>query len=349
MNAQAIWSLLKETFTQWNEDKAPRLGAALAYYTIFSLAPLLVIAIAVAGFFFSEAAAANELINQVEQLAGPEVAGTVGLMIENASRPGAGIVATVVGIVALLFGASGVFGQLQDALNTIWNVEPKQGRGIGGFIKDRFLSFAMVLGVGFLLLVSLVLNTFLATLGNWFQAALPGGGLVWGVVNFVIALAVTTLIFALIFRVLPDVEIAWGDVWIGALATAVLFSIGRELIGRYLATAGATSVYGAAGSLVIVLIWVYYSALILFLGAEFTQVYANRYGSRLKPADGAQPLSAEERRQQGLPPQEQPSRAGQAPAGAGDGDAPPALRRSPGALAGLLVGFLLGTRRRNRK
>jgi membrane protein len=209
-------------------------------------------------------------------------------MIQRAEQPSTGLVATVVALVTLLFGASGVFGQLQDALNTVWGVEPKVGRGVWGFIKDRFLSFVAVVGTGFLLLVSLVLSSALAALGKWFSGVLPLPEVVLQALNFMVSFVVITGLFALIFKVLPDARVAWRDVWVGAALTAALFTIGKFAIGLYLGKSNVASAYGAAGSLVIVLVWVYYSAQILLYGAEFTQVYANRLGERIVPAPDAQ-------------------------------------------------------------
>ena len=300
LTARNIFQLLKDTFSDWNEDKAPRLGAALAYYTIFSLAPLLVIAIAIAGFAFGQQAAQGQIIGQMRGLVGDQGAEMIQTMIESSRQPSAGIIATVIGVVTLLLGALGFFGQLQDALNTIWEVAPKPNRGILGIIKDRFLSLTMVLGIGFLLLVSLVISAVLAGVGSFLNTLFPGAELVLQVVNTVISFIVITLLFAMIYKILPDVEIAWHDVWIGAVITTVLFLIGRFLLGLYLGRGTVGSTYGAAGSLIVVLVWVYYSAQILFFGAEFTQVYANKYGSRVTPAGGAVPVSPEMRAQQGL-------------------------------------------------
>lgn len=306
------WDLIKTTIKEWQEDKAARLGAALAYYTIFSLAPLLVIAIAVAGLVFGQEAAQGQIMNQIAGLIGPQNAQLLQTMIQNASQPGTSIVATVLGLATLLLGATGVFGQLQDALNTMWEVQPKPGRGLLGLIKDRFLSFAMVLGTGFLLLVSLVLSAALAALGTFVGGLLPAPGLVLEVINFIVSFGTITLLFAAIYKLLPDVKIAWRDVWIGAVVTALLFTIGRTLIGVYIGRTSTASTYGAAGALVVILLWTYYSAQILFLGAEFTQVYANRYGSRVQPARGAVPVTEEARAQQGVPHREEVGQAAHA-------------------------------------
>lgn len=301
MKPKIIVELLKETFKEWQEDKASRLAAALAYYTAFSIAPLFIIAIAIAAVVFGQEAAQGGIFQQLKDLIGSEGAAAVETMIENSRKPAEGTIATIISVVILLFGASGVFGQLQDSLNTIWEVAPKPGRGIIGFIKDRFLSFTMVLGIGFLLLVSLILSAVLAGLSNFLGDLIPGLTLLWNTLNFFISFGVITVLFALIFRVLPDAKIAWGDVWFGAGITALLFTIGKSLIGLYLGNSSVGSTYGAAGSFVVLLLWVNYSAQILFFGAEFTQVYANKYGSRIVPAKNAIPVTEEARAQQGIP------------------------------------------------
>ncbi|WP_416674565.1 YihY/virulence factor BrkB family protein [Egbenema bharatensis] len=318
MKVSAFFPLLKETFSEWMEDKVPRLAAALSYFTVFSLAPLLVIAISVAAIFFGEDAARGQIVGQIQGLVGQEGAAAIETMITNADQVEGGVFATVLGIVTLLIGASGVFGQLQDALNTIWEVAPRPGRGIAYFIRSRFLSFGMVLVIAFLLLVSLVISAVVAGIGTYMTDVAPGLSALWELANFAISFGVITLLFALIYRVLPDVEIAWGDVWIGAAVTAFLFTVGRTLIGIYLGSAAVGSAYGAAGSLVVILVWVFYSAQILLFGAEFTQVYARRYGSRIRPAPIAVDLSDEGRVQQGIPRNEYvkevaESEAGQAP------------------------------------
>lgn len=287
MKFSTLKDILKTTFKEWTEDKAPRLGAALAYYTIFSLAPLLIIAIAIAGLAFGEQAAQHQLQEQIRGMVGSQGAEAIQTMIAKASRPSSGIVATIIGLVTLVLGASGVFSQLQDALNTIWEVKPKEGRGIKGIIKDRVLSFTMVLGIGFLLLVSLVLSAVLAALGSFLNTLMPNMSILMQIANIVISFAVITLLFAMIFKLLPDVEVSWRDMWLGAALTAVLFTIGKLAIGLYLGHSSATSVYGAAGSLVVLLLWVYYSAQILLFGAEFTQVYAMKCGSKCRPKNGA--------------------------------------------------------------
>jgi membrane protein len=301
MNAKAIVGLLKETWTEWQEDKASRLAAALAYYTAFSIAPLIIIAIAIAAVVFGEEAAQGGIEDQLRGLLGPQGANAVEEIIKNSDKPKEGSIATIISVVILLFGASGVFGQLQDSLNTIWEVAPKPDRGIMGFIKDRFLSFTMVLGIGFLLLVSLLLSAVLATLSNFLGHLIPGLTFLWSILNFLISFGVITVLFALIYRVLPDAKIAWGDVWIGSIITALLFTIGKSLIGLYLGNSSVGSTYGAAGSFVVLLLWVNYSAQILFFGAEFTQVYANKYGSRIVPTSNAEFVTDKARANQGIP------------------------------------------------
>jgi membrane protein len=270
------FDLFKQAFIEFGEDKAQRLGAALAYYTIFSIAPLLLIAIAIAGMVFGREAAQGEIFAQLRSVLGPAAAETVQEMVQGAAKPKSGTIITVVGIATLLFGAAGVFGQLKDALNTIWNVEPEPQSGIMALIKDRFLSFAMVLGTGFLLLVSLVFDSVIAAAGHFLGDRLPGGEVLWQGVQLVVSLGMVTVLFAMIFRFLPDVHPQWGDVWLGAAFTALLFVIGKFALGLYLGKSAIGSSYGAAGSLVVLLLWVYYSAQILFFGAEITQVYARR-------------------------------------------------------------------------
>ena len=305
MTPLRLWDLVRKTLTEWQEDRAPRLAAALAYYTAFSLAPILVIAIAVVGVVFDRQAAREQVVRQINSLAGPQGAELVDSMLNAAQDMGENVLATVFGLLALIFGATGVFGQLQDALNTMWEVAPKPQKGITGFIKKRFFSFTMVVGVGFLLLVSLAISAALSALSEWSVGLLPGLEAVMQGINFVVSLLVITLLFALVFKYVPDAEIAWWDVWLGAGVTALLFTIGKLLIGLYLGNTDVTEGFGAAGALVVILLWVYYSAQISFFGAEFTQVYANAYGSRVVPDEDAVALSEEARLQQGMPREEQ--------------------------------------------
>ena len=278
-------SLLKQTFSEWLEDKVPQLGAALAYYTVFSLAPLILLLLAIVGFLFRNdpAGAWQKVTEQMSYFLDKSAIDVVQGIAQKASQPNKGVVATSIGILLALFGASGVFGQLQDALNTIWGVKTKPGVGIMGFIRSRFLSFAMVAGVCFLLLVSLVLESLLKSLSHYVQAMLPGGIVIALVVYSIFDLGVVVLLFASIFKFLPDVKIQWRDVWIGALMTAIFFAVGKWALGLYLGSGAAASAYGAASSLITLLLWIYYSSQILLFGAEFTQVYAARAGRALVP------------------------------------------------------------------
>ncbi|MBV8887521.1 MAG: YihY/virulence factor BrkB family protein [Chroococcidiopsidaceae cyanobacterium CP_BM_RX_35] len=300
MNLKVVWWLLQETYTEWQQDKAERLAAALAYYTVFSLAPLLVIVIAIAGSVFGQQAARGQIVAQIQGLVGRQGAQFIQTAIQNANKPHAGTIASIISIVVLLLGASWVFGALQDALNTIWEVQPKPGRGMFTTIRSRFLSFTMIIVIGFLMLVSLVVSAGLTAATNFLGNALAGFDWIWRLVNFIISFGVVTLLFALIYKVLPDAKVAWKDVWIGAVITSLLFTIGKFLLGLYLGNGSFGSSYGAAGSLVVILAWVYYAAQILFFGAEFTQVYARKYGSRIVPNENAVPMSDEARAQQGL-------------------------------------------------
>jgi len=277
LTPRVVWSLLGETFFEWSEDRAPRLGAALAYYTVFALAPGLILIIALAGLLLGKEAAQGQIIGQVEDLVGEAGAQAVLAAIESARNAGGSLLATGLGVVTLLFGLWGVFGELQDALNTIWGVTTKSGRGVLGVIKQRFWSFTMVVGIGFLLLVSLAASAWLAAFGTFFSRLLPLPAALMETTNALLSFVVITFMFAVIYKLLPDVTIAWRNVWTGAAVTAVLFTIGKTLIGLYLGRSSVASVYGAAGSLIVILLWVYYSAQIVFFGAEFTKVYARRF------------------------------------------------------------------------
>ncbi len=304
-----LFSLLKETFQEWKEDKASRLAAALSYYTIFSLAPLLLVAITIIGFVVDPADIEGELYTRIEDLVGEDGASMVETMVTNAALSESKGLAAVVSVVTLLVGATGVFIALKDSLNTIWNVKPAPGRGLVGLIKDRLLSFSLIPAIGFLLLVSLVVDTVLSAIMNSASDLFPSD--LWmiaiRVVSIVLSFAVVTGLFAIIYKVLPDVKIAWRDVWVGAAVTALLFTIGRFAIGLYIGNSGTASAYGAAGALIVILLWIYYAAQILFFGAEFTQVYARRFGTQLEPEDSAIRLTDGERAQQGLAPRERPA------------------------------------------
>ncbi len=281
-------SLFRKTAEEWIQDKCPQLGAALAYYTIFSLAPMVLVLLAVFGLIYGGSEQAREKItDQLRYFLDPSGVKVFQDIAANASEPKGGILAAAFGIIVALFGASGVFGQLQDALNTIWGVKAKPGGGIWGFLRARFLSFAMVGGVCFLLLVSLTVESVLRGLNTYLENMLAGGHFLALAVFFIFDLAVIILLFAMIFRYLPDVKIGWRDVWLGAALTAVLFAVGKFILGLYLGSGAAGSAYGAASSLITLLLWIFYSAQILLFGAEFTQVYSNTYGSQVKPQQHA--------------------------------------------------------------
>jgi membrane protein len=288
MRAREAWNIAKETAKDWLDDDASTLAAALAYYALLSLAPLLVISVGVAGWFLGPEAARGRVAGELSNIVGGEAAQGIQAVVASAEEPKRGVIGAVVGMVTLFIGASGVFGQLQTSLNTIWEVKPRADRGVLGQLKDRFFSFTMVLGVAFLLLVSLVLSSMLSSFGTVLADTLPGGATLWQVINFTLSFGVVTLLFALIFKVIPDAKIQWRDVWLGAAVTALLFSIGKQLLGLYLGKAAVGSSYGAAGSIVALVVWVYYAAQILFVGAEFTQVQARRRGASIEPSKNAE-------------------------------------------------------------
>jgi len=284
-----VFALFKNTFNEWLEDKAPQLGAALAYYTVFSLAPLVLLLLAVVGVIFRNdpATASSKITQQMGYFLDRSAVDVVQQIAQQAAQPTKSILASAIGIALALFGASGVFAQLQDALNTIWGLKAKPGAGLWGFIRARFLSFGMVAGVCFLLLVSLTVESVLQAFFHDLQGMFPGGGFVALTGYFVFDFVIVATLFAMIFRFLPDAKIRWRDVWIGAALTAIFFLIGKWALGLYLGSGAAGSAYGAASSLITLLLWVYYSAQILLFGAEFTQVYTNQFGSRIEPAEYA--------------------------------------------------------------
>ncbi len=281
MSWKRIWRLLKETIDEWQRDRVDQMAAALAYYTLFSIAPLLVIAVAVAGAVFGEEAARGEIVAQIQGLLGKAGAEVVQTALANTQNPqaGNGIVASIISTLALFFGASGVFIQLQDSLNAVWNVEPSPQAGVKAVVRKRIFSFAMVITIGFILMVSLVVSALLAGISTFTDRLFPSLEIFWKFFNVAISLGVFTVLFALIYKYLPDINIAWKDVLVGALFTSILFSIGKELLGLYLGNGSFGSTYGAAGSVVTVLAWIYYSVQIMLFGAEFTQVYTRKYGS----------------------------------------------------------------------
>lgn len=298
---QEVWTLLKETASEWSAHNAPRLGAALAYYALLSIAPLLILLVAICGLVFDKNTAEHQLLAQVQDMVGPSAAKSLKAVLDNAHQTGSGIFASAVALITLLFGASGVFVELRDSLNTIWNAPPRPTSTWRDIVLQRLVSFGMVLALGFLLLVSLAMSTALAVITKFFEGYLPMKAAVWGeVANFIIPLIAISILFALIFKFVPDVPVDWRDVAIGAVATALLFQIGKALLALYLATAGVGSTYGAAGSLVAFVVWVYYSAQIFFFGAIFTQVYAKMFGSKsprgpLKPLPSKPTLAAKQR------------------------------------------------------
>lgn len=342
-------NLFKETYRQFGEDQAQHLGAALAYYTIFSIAPLLLIAVAIAGFVLGRSAAQGQVMGQLSQTVGPSSARMLQDMILHAARPRAGTIATIIGVVMVLLGASGVFQQLKYSMNAIWNV-PLQKSGIMATIKRDALSIAMVFGVGVLLLLSMVVESALHVMAKYAVGALPGGTVLWEIIQLVVSAAIITVLFAMIFRVLPDTHVEWKDVWLGAGFTAILFVIGKFLLGLYLGRASVSSGYGAAGSLIVLLLWVYWSSQILFFGAEFTQVYACKHGSRIGDTSKAdarrstaaaattaqQPTEEVAKRPKLLPAYAKTSESGGGKKGGG-------LKLALGGIAGMFVGALVGS------
>jgi membrane protein len=274
-------SLLKETTGAWSEDYAPSMGAALSYYSLFSIAPLLLIVISIAGLVFGEEAARGALFDQLQGLVGEESAKAVEGLLQAADKPTQGLVSTIIGIAVLILGAMTVFGELQNALDRIWRAPARlKASGLWSLLRTRLLSFGMILGVAFLLMVSLVLSAALAALGKWWGPAFGGWETLAHAVDLLVSFGLITVVFALIYRYIPRVHVAWHDVWLGAAVTSLLFTIGKFLIGLYLGKAGVASTFGAAGSLVVLMVWVYYSAQIFLFGAEFTWVYAHQLGSR---------------------------------------------------------------------
>jgi membrane protein len=283
---QDVKHLVVDTWKEWQKDEATRIGAALAYYTTFSLAPLLVVATSVAGLVYGKEAAMGEVAKQLENMLGAAGAEQVQTMLANAHSQGGNLIATVVGTVAVIVGCTTVFIELQAALNRMWEAPKKESSGILDTLKTRGLSFGLVLVIGFLLLVSLMVSAALSGAGDALGARVELPPAVLSVINFLISTAVIAGLFALLYKVLPDQKIAWGDVWVGGVVTALLFSLGKALIGLYLGHSSVASTYGAAGSLAIVLIWIYYSSQLILFGAEFTQVYARRHGSHAQGRPG---------------------------------------------------------------
>ncbi|HLJ45094.1 MAG TPA: YihY/virulence factor BrkB family protein [Bryobacteraceae bacterium] len=278
-----IRALLSESLDAWNRHKAPRLGASLAFYTLLSLTPLLLVMVTIAGVAFDRRAAEGEIVQQVNDLVGPAGAKAIAALLESSRNTTHGWFATIIGLVTLLFGASGVLIELRDALNTIWEVPPRVTSGFATvkvFIRERLFSFALVLAIGFLLLVSLIVSAWIAALGTFSQSFVPAEETVMHIGNLLVSFIITTGLFAAIYKVMPEVRIEWTDVIFGGAVTSLLFNVGKLLIGLYLGKAAFASAYGAAASVVVFIVWVYYSGQVFFLGAEFTKVFANHYGSR---------------------------------------------------------------------
>jgi len=288
MTPKQLWNVAKQALGGWWNDNVPRMGAALAYYTLFSLAPILIVAIAIAGLAFGPEAARGQIVTQIEGLVGLDGARAVQAMLEGAAKPSSSIAATIVGVITFFLGATGAFLELQNDLDAIWRVKPKsRGNFLRDLLMQRLISFGLVLGFGFLLLTSLVVSAVLAALHTYMGNAFPGVAVLWEALNVVVSLTVITLLFAMIYKVLPDVKLGWSDVWVGGLVTAGLFTIGKFLIGLYLGTSAFASTYGAAGSVIVVLVWVYYSSQIILLGAEFTRAYVEEFARRPPPEDFA--------------------------------------------------------------
>ncbi len=283
---KALGDILRETVSRWVQDNAPHLAAAIAFYTIFSIAPILVLIVSIAGLFFGEQAARGEIVSQIQNWTGSNGAVIIQALIRSAGAPGSGMLATFLAIVFLLVGASAVFVEIKGSLNVIWRVTDSAATGIRGFIRARLISFLMILVLGILLMLSMLLGTALSIAVDMFRELLVHSRLFWRAGDILISLLLASLLFAVIYKVLPDTDVEWGDVWIGSAATAVLFTIGKYLISLYLARSSMASVYGAAGSLAVFILWVYYSAQIFLFGAELTAVYARRYGSRTRESRG---------------------------------------------------------------
>jgi membrane protein len=298
MQPTSLVAMGRQSITAWVDDYAPSMGAALAYYSLFSIAPLLLIVVSIAGLVFGPDAARGEIFGELRDLVGDQGADAAQGLLQSVNKPAQGIVGTVVGIAALLVGAASVFGELQDALDRIWRAPPRPGSGLWNLLRTRLVSFGMVLGVGFLLIVSLVASAAIAAVAKLYAGAFVGWSIVAEGLNFALSFAVVTATFAMIYKLLPRVPIGWRDVWTGAAVTSLLFAIGKSLIGVYLGRSGFASGFGAAGSLIVLLVWTYYSAQIFLLGAEFTHVYAHARGTLRDPAvaaamTGASAASAE--------------------------------------------------------
>ncbi len=315
---QTWWTLVRTAIASWLDDYAPSMGAALSYYTVFSLAPLLLIVVSVAGLVFGEDAVRGELFSQLQGLMGADAAKAVQDLLASVNKPTQGVFATVIGIALLLFGATTVFGELQDALDRIWRAPARKKGGLWLLLRARLLSFGMILGLAFLLMVSLVLGAAISALGKWWGPAFGGWEALLQIVNLVVGFGLTTAVFAMIYKMMPRVHVRWHDVSLGAIVTSLLFTIGKFLIGLYIGKSGVASGFGAAGSLIVVFIWVYYSAQIFLLGAEFTWVYAKTLGS-LRSVEGVVEVA------------QKAARADEAPTRSGDPQTPASAGQDSGA------------------
>jgi len=284
LTPRALGAVFVGAVAGWWNDDVPRMGASLAYYTLFALAPILVVAIAIGGFVFGAEAVRGEIVGQIQGLIGRQGGEAVQAMLEGAARPRTSVLATIAGVLTFFLGATGAFLELQTALDAIWRVKPKEDTSfVRALVRQRLISFGLVVALGFLLLTSLLVSAALAAIHNYLGNAFPGVVVLWEALNVMVSLGVITLLFALIYKVLPDVRLRWSEVWVGALVTAGLFSIGKLVIGLYLGTASVASTYGAAGSVVVILVWVYYSSQVILLGAEFTRAYVDQFGRRPAP------------------------------------------------------------------
>jgi membrane protein len=342
---KSIFELLRDAGQAWAQDKASLLAAAIAYYTVFSLAPLLVFSVAMAGFFFGEAAVEGQIVTQIEGAVGREAAVLIEGLIENAQQGGGGVFATIISTALLFLGASGVFNQLKAALNRIWGIQLEPAKGLQGVInlvRMRALGFAMVLFIGLLLVAALTLNVIVATLGHYLVQLLPELGPFLRYVNLFVTPIIMVLLFAILFKTLPDARVAWRDVWLGAAVTTLLFALGVYLISFYLRRSSAGSVYGAASSLIVLLLFIYYAAQILLYGAEFTKVFANRFGKRIKPANNAVFIAERYREAAEPTPAPEPVRWAEVETAVAPPPPPPRQRQVAVGLLGLAVGLFLG-------
>ena len=310
MKKTQMWKLVADSIAAWNNENALEWGAALAYYTAFSIAPLLIIALGIVGLFY-KGNSLSYIHSQIGSLVGENAANAITSAIHSAGTSEHGLAAGVIGLAILLIGASSVFGELQTALNRVWGVQPKPGRFLKYFFKQRLISFAMILGVSFLMLVSLMISAILAAITGYFEYLIPGANVLWHLLDACVSFGIVAVLFAAIYKIIPDVHIDWQDVWTGAIVTAVLFTAGKAAISFYIGRTGVGSAYGAAGSVLIILAWVYYSSQILFLGAEFTKLYAEQRRFAVRPLAGAEAVTheAKQRARGEIPPSEDVGKA----------------------------------------